>query len=57
MGTPAEKPDVGFQEALRRIAQTPKEVVDKVVNQRRDDYNSKHEATDKPPLGKRKPSE
>lgn len=57
MGKPPGKPDVGFQEALRRIAQTPKEVVEKVVNeQRRDDYNMEKAAKKKPPSpAKRKP--
>ena len=50
MPKPPEKPDVGFQEALRRIANTPKDVVDKVVNDNRDGYNEdKQEAVKKPP--------
>jgi hypothetical protein len=27
MGKPKDKPDIGFQEALRRIAQTPKSAI------------------------------
>lgn len=36
-----DKPDVGFQEALRRIAKTPKHVVEKVVNSEKQSYNEK----------------
>jgi hypothetical protein len=53
MGKSPPKPPVGFQEALRRIAKTPKIVVDKVVNDNRDAYNGQEELK-KPPPAKRK---
>lgn len=43
-----EKPEVGFQEALRRIANTPKSVVEKVVDKEKHGYNEK-EAEKTPP--------
>lgn len=46
-----EKPDVGFQEALRRIANTPKNVVEKVVNAEKRPYNGEKEAEKTPPRG------
>ena len=55
MGKAAPKPPVDFNEALRRIAQTPKDVVDQVVNEGRDAYNGdKQEALKKPPPSKPK---
>ena len=55
MGKPPEKPDVDFNEALRRIAQTPKDVVDQVVSDGRDAYNEgKQEGPTPPAKGSRK---
>jgi hypothetical protein len=58
----SEKPvsvKIDFNEALRRIAHTPKEVVKdsakKLVNDTPKVYNSE-KATAKPPSGKRKPT-
>ena len=55
MGKAAPKPPVDFNEALRRIAQTPKDVVDQVVSDGRDAYNDgKQEGSTPPAKGSRK---
>jgi len=46
------KPEIDFNEALRRIAHTPKAVVDKVVNNKGKRY-SDEKAVEKPPRAKR----
>jgi hypothetical protein len=54
MNKPPPKPPVGFQEALRRIAKTPKDVADKVANHNRDAYNESEAGKTPPQPTKRK---